>query len=260
LSEDLAPLEPGRRRGRWTVGGVGLALAFLAFSMRHSLGPSWPEVTSSSLTFAAAGAAAALACLPFSYVMRAASVALLGMVLMLLGTEVEGPLAGLLIGSSLGTEVARLIVLAVLPGALLFRARYRAYRRARLVLGLALLLALPFAVARATVFMDVGSLADRISAGIALAAVLSGLFGFMGADTTAGGSVWAALVLGCVSGDIALRSLGGASDAWLVHGATAIGTACAAILLATGTYHLLAAAMARDARRAARGAEAGTPA
>jgi hypothetical protein len=255
LREDLAPIEPGRGSGRVVTGGVALALVLLGVAMRQGVGPVAPENTSSSIAFAAAGIAVALACLPFSYTVRAVAVALLGGALMALGVVAAGPLASLRLGSTLGVELTRLLALAALPGALLFRARYRAYPRARLVLGVALLAALPFAIGRAGVFLDSASdLVDRAGAAVDVAVILSGLFGFMGADTTAGGAVWAALVLGVLSADIALRELDAPAGLthWMAHSATAIGAACAGILAAMGEYHLLAAGLGRDARRMAK--------
>jgi hypothetical protein len=84
--------------------------------------------------------------------------------------------------------------------------------------------------------------------------LLSGLFGFMGDDTTGGSSVWAALVIAVLSGNVALRQLwppafpGGSA---LVYFGAGISTACAATLVAIGLFHLLSARLARDARRRA---------
>lgn len=255
LHEDLAPIEPGGGAGRVVIGGVALALGLLGVAMRQGVGPVAPENSTSSVTFAAAGTAAALACLPFSYALRATAVVVLGLGLMALGAGGAGPLTSIRLGSSLLVELTRLLALAALPGALLFRGRYRAYPRARLVLGLALVAALPFAMTRAAAFLDpAANLADRAGAAVDVAVILSGLFGFMGADTTAGGAVWAALVLGVLPADIALRELGAPVGLthWLAHAATAVATACAGTLAAVGEYHLLAAGLGRDARRIAK--------
>jgi hypothetical protein len=252
LREDMAPLEPDRRVGRHIVGGVAIALALLGIPLRQGAERAILGDTAASLAFAAAGAAAALASLPFSYPIRAAAIFILGAALMLLGADASGPLAGLRIGSSVQLELTRLVVLATLPGALLFRARYRGYPRARVVLGLALVAAAPFAISRGLVAADpTGTVVDRVAAGIDFAVILAGLFGFMGADTTGGGSVWASLVIGCLSLDIVLRELGSAAGMrlWAEHTTTAVATACAAILTSVGAYHLLAARLAWDARR-----------
>jgi hypothetical protein len=252
LREDMAPLEPDRRVGRQVVGGVALALGLLGIPLRQGAERALVGDTAASLAFASAGAAAGLASLPFSYPVRAIAIFILGAVLMLLGADSSGPLAGLRIGSTMELELTRLVVLATLPGALLFRARYRGYPRARLVLGLALAAAAPFAISRGLVTADsAGSVVDRVAAGIDLAVILAGLFGFMGADTTGGGSVWASLVIGCLSVDIVVRELGNpvGMRLWAEHATTAVATACAATLTSVGAYHLLAARLAWDARR-----------
>ncbi|HEX4336128.1 MAG TPA: hypothetical protein VH062_09460 [Polyangiaceae bacterium] len=252
LREDMAPLEPDRRVGQEVTGGIAVALALLGIVLRQHAERALVGDAAASLTFAAAGAAAAIALLPFSYSVRALAVFSLGVVMMLLGADSAGPLAGLRIGSTTELEVTRLIVLATLPGALLFRARYRGYPRARLVLGLALFAAAPFAVSRGLVAADsAATVVDRVAAGIDLAVILAGLFGFMGADTTGGGSVWASLVILFLSLDIYLRELGTPANMglWAEHAATAVAAACAATLTSVGVYHLLAARLAWDARR-----------
>jgi hypothetical protein len=252
LREDMAPLEPDRRVGRQVIGGVALALALLGIPLRQGAERALVGDTAASLSFASAGAAAGFALLPFSYPIRALAIFALGIVLMLLGADSAGPLAGLRFGSTMELELTRLLVLATLPGALLFRARYRGYPRARLVLGLAMLAAAPFAISRGLIAADsAATVLDRVAAGIDLAVILAGLFGFMGADTTGGGSVWASLVIGILSLDIVLRELGSTRGManWAEHATTAVAAACAATLASVGAYHLLAARLAWDARR-----------
>jgi hypothetical protein len=252
LREDMAPLEPDRRVGQQITGGIALALALVGIVLRQHVERALVGDTAASLTFAAAGAAAAIALLPFSYTVRALAVLGLGVVLMLLGADSAGPLAGLRIGSTTELEVTRLVVLATLPGALLFRARYRGYPRARIVLGLALFAAAPFAISRGMVAADsAATVLDRVAAGVDLAVILAGLFGFMGADTTGGGTVWASLVILFLSLDIFLRELGTPTSLglWAEHAVTAVAAACAATLASVGVYHLLAARLASDARR-----------
>ena len=252
LREDMAPLEPDRRVGRQVVCGVAVALGLLGIPLRQHAERALVGDTAASFAFASAGAAAALASLPFSYPVRALAIFILGSTLMVLGADGVGPLAGLRIGSTMELELTRLVVLCCLPGALLFRARYRGYPRARVMLGLALLAATPFAISRGLVAADsAGTVVDRVAAGVDLAVILAGLFGFMGADTTGGGSVWASLVIGCLSLDIVLRELGSpiGMRLWAEHATTAVATACAATLTSVGAYHLLAARLAWDARR-----------
>jgi hypothetical protein len=237
-------------RGRWVTIGIAVALAFLGLAMR--LGHD-PTAGAASIAIGAAGAAGALAVLPFSYTMRACAIAALGVLLMALGLQGSGPLAVGRVGGG-GSELARLLSLATLPGALLFRARYRAYPRARLVLGIALLASAPFAISQILVAADSASpLLDRGSAALDLAIILSGLFGFMGEDTTAGGSVWASLVLALLPANIAVRAFDTvASGAWVRPVGAAIGTGCAATLAAVGLFHLLASWFGSDARRLVR--------
>jgi hypothetical protein len=262
LRDDVAPREPGAQAARFIVGGIAFSFALLGLAMR--LGADATRTGSgSSVAFAAAGAAAGLAALPFPYSVRAIAAAMLGGFLMLLGIEGTGPLAGLALGGTQGSNVARMLALGVLPGALLFRARYRAYPRARLVLGVGLIAALPFAASRALMLADAAApLFERAPAALSVAVILAGLFGFMGEDTTAGGSVWAGLVLFVLPGEVAFGQLDRAhqhllsSMGWLTHGGAAVGTAGAATLLAIGGYQALAAWLGADARRAAGGADA----
>lgn len=258
LRDDVAPREPGAEAARFIVGGIAFSFALLGLAMR--LGADATRTGSgSSVAFAAAGAAAGLAALPFPYSVRAIAVAMLGGFLMLLGIEGTGPLAGLALGGSQGSNVARMLALGVLPGALLFRARYRAYPRARWVLGVGLIAALPFAASRALMLADPAvPLFERAAAALAVGVILAGLFGFMGEDTTGGGSVWAGLVLFVLPGEVALGQLDRAHHlpgglGWLTHGGAAVGTAGAATLLAIGGYQALAAWLGADARRAASG-------
>jgi len=250
LKEDLAPIEPGRGAGRLAVAGVALSLALLGVAIRLGAGRGGLPSDASSVTFAAAGAALSLSALPFSYSIRAAAAAALGFVLIVLGIDDVGPL----VVARSTSDLARLVALVALPGALLFRARYRAYRRARWVLVTALVVSLPFAIGRAeTVLNSADPAVLRAGAALDIAIVLSGLFGFMGNYTTGGTSVWAALVIAILSGNVALRQLEpGAFEARrLLMLAEALSTACAATLVTVGVFHLLSARLARDARRRA---------
>ena len=250
LREDVAPRQPGATRGRWVTAGVAISLLFLGVALRLS-GDATPG--SASVAIGVGGAAAALAALPFPYSIRAVSISALGLLLMVAGLDGAGPLAAGHVGGG-GSEVARLLSLSTLPGALLFRARYRAYPRARLVLGLALLASVPFAISQTLVAADSAApLLDRGSAALDLAVILSGLFGFMGENTTAGGAVWAALVLALLPANIAVRAFDSVeAAAWVRPVAAAIGTGCAATLATQGFFQLLASWLGPDARRLVR--------
>jgi hypothetical protein len=85
-----------------------------------------------------------------------------------------------------------------------------------------------------------------------VAVVLTALFGFMGDGSTGAGSFWAALILACLSAEIALRELTPLADAdtgFMTYPATATGMLLATLLTSLGLFQLLAAAFGRDARR-----------
>jgi hypothetical protein len=251
LKEDLAPIEPGRDSGRLAIGGVSASLALLGLALRMGVGRGSLPADASSVTLAAAGAGMALTILPFSYSVRAAIAGSIGATLIGLGANGAGPLV---IATS-HSDLARLVALVALPGALLFRARYRAYHRARWVLLTALLACVPFVIDRAMSVAGGGDSALlRAGAAADVVIILTGLFGFMGDYTTGGGSVWAALVIAVLSGSIALRQLGPRAlpnGTALVHLGASVTTACAATLATIGVFHLLSAGLARDARRRA---------
>lgn len=239
---------------RLIVGGIACSLALLGIAMRAGADPT-PSQSGASVALGAAGAAAGLAVLPFPYVVRAAASTLLGVFLLGLGVVGAGPLGALALDGEQTNNVARAIALLFLPAALLFRARYRAYPRARLVLSVGLVAALPFAVASGLVLANVGApLLERAGAAVDIGVLLSGLFGFMGADTTGGGSVWAALVLTVLPANVLLTELDVIRHhlanhvGWLACGGAAVGTAAAAALATIGTYQTLAAWLGRDAR------------
>jgi len=251
LREELAPLEPSRTKCRIWLGGVCLALVLLGAALRHGIGLPALRSDASTLAFTAAGAGAAVALLPFPYALRAAVAFLLGSSLMALGLRGQGPLAALGSHGARLDDIARLLPLTVLPAALLFRGRYRAYRKARILLAAALLLTLPFIALEIIVLVNAeATLIERLSAAASVAAVLCALFGFMGAGTTGAGSVWAALVLGVLVCEVGLRELTNASSQ-LTHASAAVGLACAAVLATLGLFQLLATLYARDARSVA---------
>jgi hypothetical protein len=251
LREELAPFQPAGRAGRLWLTGVCVSLVLLGVSLRLGLGLPAARGDAATVAFSAAGAAIAVALLPFPYALRAGVVWLIAAALVVLGLRTTGPLAGLAIQSVRLDDLARLLVLATLPAALLFRARYRAYRPARWVLAAALGLCVPFLVLELRLAMDSGAHAlTRLAAGLSIAAVFSGLFGFMGAGTTGGGSVWAVLVLAVLGLEVGVRELvAPLGAAPLQHAVTAVGLCCAAVLSTLGGFQLLAAALAGDARR-----------
>ncbi len=253
LREEVAPIEPGRGSARGAMLGLALALGLLGLGLRLGLGVPGVRLDASTLSFSAAGAIAAVALLPFPYALRAGMSVLLGGALFALGLRGAGPLAGLEMDGGVLQDVARVVAVTLLPAALLFRARYRAYRRARVVLAVALLFSLPFVLLQGSLLLDAdGPLLLRGAAAVTVVAVLTGLLGFMGEATTGGGSIWAALLLGVASIEIALRELSplaGPDTGLCTYPATALGFFVAATLIGIGLFQLLAAGLAGDARR-----------
>lgn len=251
LREELAPLEPSRTKCRVWLVGVSVALAMLGVALRFGVGHPIVGPDGSTLSFSAAGAALTVALLPFPYALRAIMALLLGTVLMVLGLRGSGPLAAIGNDGPRLADVLRLAPLTVLPAALLFRGRYRAYTRARWLLAAGLALTLPFIAREIVTLANAGSdVFARVAAATSVATVLCGLFGFMGAGTTGAGAVWAALVLAIIPGEIAVRELSVPSPTF-AYASAAVGLACAAILATVGLYQLFAAIFASDARRIA---------
>lgn len=261
LRAELAPEQPDRRMMRLWLAGVAVGLILVGLAFRLGLGPSELRGEASTLSFSGAAAVAAVAALPFGYNLRAGASLGLGILLMSLGFSAAGPLGGIAIDGGLLRDLSRLVVLVVLPAALLFRAQYRAYRTARVLLAIALTISLPFVGLETLLVADGHApVVTRIAAGVNVAVVLCTSFGFMGSGTTGAGSLWAALVLGVLPAEIAFRELtplAGPDTGHLLYPATAVGLVCAAVLASTGGYQLLAARLAPEARRQAEGATSG---
>ena len=252
LREELAPLQPARAECRFWLLGVALALTALGLAMRFGIGVPSVRGDAATLCFSAAGAITAAAVLPFPYALRAMVALVVGGTLMVLGLRGGGPLAGLMIDGSLARGIARIITLAVLPAALLFRSRYRAFPRARWVLASALLISLPFVAMAGMLVADPGApWLARLGAGTSIAWVLASCFGFMGHGTTGWGAVWASLVLTGVPLEVGLRHffLADAATGLLTYPATAIGLICASALASLGLFQLFASIWAPEARR-----------
>ncbi|MFO0571052.1 MAG: hypothetical protein U0263_35795 [Polyangiaceae bacterium] len=231
---------------------VALTLTLLGLAMRFGVGVPDDRVEGATIAFSAAGALSAVALLPFPYALRAVVALVVGLTLMALGMKSGGPLGGLTVDGNVARGVARLVTLTTLPAALFFRARYTAFGRARGVLAGALVLSLPF------VGMEVALVADgaapwvpRLGAGLSIAFVLCSLFGFTGQGTTGWGALWAALVLGGIPLEVALRHfvLADATTGYLTYPATAVGLVCAATVASLGLFQLLATFWAPEARR-----------
>jgi len=252
LREELAPLQPARASCRLWLLLVAAALTALGLAMRFGVGVPDARIQGATIAFSAAGALAAVAALPFPYSLRAAVAVLVGLVLMVLGLQSGGPLGGLTVDGSLPRGVARLITLATLPAALMFRARYTAFKRARVVLAAAIALSVPFLALEVMLLTDdAAPFVARAGALLSILIVACSLFGFMGQGTTGWGALWAALVLGGVPVEVGLRHFTLADDATgqLTYPATAVGLICAAAIASLGLFQLLATFWAPEARR-----------
>lgn len=252
LREELAPLQPGAGACRLVLVGIALSMVALGIAMRLGVGVPAIRLDASTLSFSMAGAIAAVAVLPFPYAVRATLAILLGGGMMALGLRGAGPLAGMAVDGATARSIARLVVLTALPAALLFRSRYRAYRRARVVLAAALVLALPFVgLELALGLNDSAPVIARVGAISSIGIVALSLFGFMGQGTTGGGSVWAVLVLAALPLEVGLRhfTLADQDSGQLTYPATALGIVCMAALTSFGLYQLLATVFGPEARR-----------
>jgi hypothetical protein len=255
LREELAPLEPARHMCRLWLLAVAACLTALSVGMRLGIGLPGVRLDAATVGFSAAGAVAAIAILPFPYALRAGLVVLVGGALAALGLRGAGPLAALGAGGATLSDATRVLMLATLPAALLFRARYRAFTPARVLLAVAVALSLPFVGFEVAEALSASTpVMLRVAGGANVVLVGLGLFGFMGAGSTGAGSLWASLVLVGAPAEIALRQLtplGSAAGGWLTFPAAAVGVLAAAVLVSLGLFQLLAAALAPAARRGA---------
>lgn len=251
LREELAPETPLARSTRRVCLLVSLLLA--ASGVGLVLGG-----TPAALQGALEGASAAVVVLGIGlsnlpYATRAHGLMGLGGALLLGALAGRGP-AGALVqgvaGAALPWEIARVFAATLLPAALVFRAHYRAFPMARLLLGWGLVLGLPFAIRSAYVVVMAPSLSERLAAGATLGSMMLALLGFMGTQTTAGGSLWAVSLLSSLALDVAARLfLPGEKARALLHLATASSFLLAAGLCALGLFQTLAQALAPAARR-----------
>ncbi|MCC6214071.1 MAG: hypothetical protein IT376_04335 [Polyangiaceae bacterium] len=252
LIEELAPLEPARQAGRLAFAVVGGALFTVGAAIRAGVGPAEAMGDASTIAFSAGGALVAAAALPFAYLARAGVALVCSGVLMGLGLQGRGPLAGLAIDGGLLRDVARLVALCGLPAALLFRSRFGEYRGTRLVLAAGIAASVPFVVLGALLAADDGAaLVPRVAAGTSVATVIAASLGFLGGGGARSGGVFAGLVLAVLPAEIGLRELTPLADAetgTLAYPLTAVGMVCAGVVAAVALFHLLAGALAQRAR------------
>jgi hypothetical protein len=192
------------------------------------------------------------ALVPMPYAVRGVIAAAAGLLPLLLGATGRGPL-GRLGDDGAGFAASLIVMGTLLPAALVFRARYRAFRAARTVLAFALTASLPAVLYLGSRALDSGAEAPtRAIALLGVASTLAATLGFMGPETSAGCSQWAAVVVGALFAQPAWRA-GAATwsgrDADIVPlTAAAVGQLLAASLTVFALFQLLAAALATRAR------------
>ncbi|MBK9259642.1 MAG: hypothetical protein IPM54_07350 [Polyangiaceae bacterium] len=251
LMDDLAPLEPSRDVARFWCAIVGVGFAGLGALPLLELRPG--GTLTAGLSFFLGGVTLVAALTRVTYRQRAFAMLVIGLLVVITGLGGTGP-AAFIARDAPGLGLARAIAATALPGALLFRARYRAYSGARWLLGGAFLIALPFIalLAMRLAFRE----PDLSTAGsiVALVVTLVGLVGFMGKETTGAGTYVGLGVLIGLGTELLLSDLShpGTLDAWQSILTTVLGSVAfvaATGLSALGLFQLLASRLSGDARR-----------
>ncbi|MEZ4313796.1 MAG: hypothetical protein R3F14_37725 [Polyangiaceae bacterium] len=278
LIEDLAPVEPLGQQARVLCVVAGLLFAGLGALPYLGAPLRGPPALVPSLVVGAVTLFAAIA--RVTYRQRAVAMVALGAIVACLGIAGTGPAQGIAEGGAVWS-LARFVSSVTLPAAILFRARYRAFDGARLLLGLAFLTALPYAVHAIGLVIDPTPFGiAQIGAILALLFLASGLPGFMGSETTAAGTYVAPTMIAAFSLQAGLQRLGALVPGSLADllgvvqtaaeegepvpvtqamalsaatlrdaGVTAIAFAASALLSALGLFQILAWRFAPAARR-----------
>ena len=252
LMEDLAPVEPGRVAAR--VWCAALGAAFIALGVLALLGWRPGGVRAAVPSFVLGGIALIAALTRVPYRRRAVAMVVLGGLSTIVGIEGAGPAAGIAVGGPLW-GLARMLAATLLPAALLFRSRYRAYSGARWVLAGAFALSLPFAGYHVARLLQGDLGLGHLGEVAAVLAVLASLAGFMGAETTGAASYIAFSVVGAATAELALAALSGLASPLeapleLVGiGLSALAFAGTAAMTALGIFQILAWRFTADARR-----------
>jgi hypothetical protein len=247
LREDVAPLEPAKSTLRNWIAALAFCMACSGVLVRARLvqAPPWAELY-------AYGAAVAIGVsLLLRYRTRGILVLGVGVATVGLGLAGRGPLSGLVAPQDFfGAEVSRFLAATALPAALLFRARYRAYRGARIALIVALIFAVP-ATVHAGLEVASGPWVAQLTACLTIASVLTSLMGFMGSGTTGASTAWAVAVVLSFGLDVMARALwmdgGIRENLGQLHVGFVFTVACAITVI--GLFKLLASTLAADARR-----------
>jgi hypothetical protein len=246
LMEDLAPVEPARGAARLWCAWMGAAFLIFGCLPLFGLVPGHTDPMGAPIPWFVTGAIALVASITrVTYRQRAVAMVVLGV---LSGVVALHGAGGALVRADGSTAwgLARLFAAIAIPAALLFRARYRAYAGARVFLGAALLVSLPFAVHTAWNLAGSGGVAQA-GAVVVLLVLVGSLTGFMGSETTGAGAYLAPATVITLACELALRALGGSSRLGAATGAVAF--AGAAGLASLGVFQILAWRFAADARR-----------
>ena len=254
LREEIAPIAPAKRAIRASLAAFAATFAVAALMAKVGIGPL--QLTSraafeGSLVIAALAAVAAT--VPLPYAARAAVAAVAGLLPLIFGVLQLGPVAAFGAAGPLRAALA-IPILTLLPAALVFRARYRAFRAARVILAVALVACLPGVALLALGAFDVAApVGDRLTAGLACGAVLTALFGFMGPETSAACVQWAATVVLAYAARGALDAIeaawSGDAIAMSAYAAAAAGELIASMLVTFALFQILAVALASRARQ-----------
>ena len=249
LREEVAPIAPAQVLVRIWLGLFALAFVAAAVASFEGFGPASPGVFAGSVATAIVATIGAI--VPAPYAARASLAAIAGLVPLAMGVRGEGPLAACDFDGTLHAAT-NLVLVTALPGALLFRARYRAFRAARVILAVVLVCSIPAFAFLALGAIDVSApLLARVSDGVVAAAVLTALFGFMGEETTGGCGGWATTLVLAHAGRVVLRTLVFDTTPYGRWGFVfaGIGEFVASTLVSYAIFQLLAALFAREARK-----------
>lgn len=250
LMEDLAPLEPAAGAARWWCAALGVGFLALGGFSAAGLRPGGALTAVPSLLLAVV---AFVAVLPrVAYSQRAFAMVVLGLLAAALGLRGTGPAMGLGLGG-VGWGLLRMSAAFTLGAALLFRARYRAYRGARRTLAAAFVISTPYVGYLVWHLTQSDLDLARLGAVIALAAILAALTGFMGSETTGAGAFTGLAVVAGLSTELALQALANPDAVWspfrLVEVVSAaVAFAVTAGIASLGCFQLLAWRFAADAR------------
>ena len=250
LMEDLAPVEPARRDARTWCAAFGACLLLVGILPLIEVLPGGLR---EALPWLVNGAIAVVASLTrVTYRQRAVAMVVLGFLSGLAAVRMGG---GVLLHAAGGAPwgFARFLACIGIPAALLFRARYRAYAGARVFLGTALAMSLPFVAQTVIRLMhDSGTVLVSVSSVAALLVIAASLTGFMGAETTGAGAYVGPGTIAVIAAELAARGIaqdgtGRVAVIASISGAFAFGVA--ACLAALGVFQVLAWRFAADARR-----------